>query len=121
MCLVQGDAHGLHEVAHGPCVAVLHRDRQIGVLDVGAEQGISLDESSAVSAIGSGGSYNAYEIPFTLMQCVTLVMVLAVLSVGGMLMTDLVQNMWSYSETDAPVSSLTDTLINTLGLKPGQN
>ena len=93
----------------------------VEVLDVGAEQGISLDESSAVSAIGSGGSYNAYEIPFTLMQCVTLVMVLAVLSVGGMLMTDLVQNMWSYSETDAPVSSLTDTLINTLGLKPGQN
>ena len=55
------------------------------------------------------------------MQCVTLVMVLAVLSIGGMLMTDLVQNMWAYSPTDAPVSSLPDTLINTLGLKSGAN
>ena len=90
-------------------------------MDEGEQEGISVDESAAVSAIGSGGGYNAYEVPFTLMQCVTLVMVLAVLSIGGMLMTDLVQNMWAYSPTDAPVSSLTDTLIDTLGLKPAAN
>ena len=86
-------------------------------MDDGDEAGISVEET-AVSAIGSGGGFNAYEIPFTLMQCVTLVMILAVLSVGGMLMTDLVQNMWSYSETSAPVSSITDTLVSWMGFGP---
>ena len=86
-------------------------------MDDGDEAGISVEEA-AVSAIGSGGGFNAYEIPFTLMQCVTLVMILAVLSVGGMLMTDLVQNMWSYSETSAPVSSITDTLVSWMGFGP---
>jgi excisionase family DNA binding protein len=79
-------------------------------MDGGEVEGISVDEAAAVSAIGGGGGYNAYEVPFTIMQCVTLCMVLAVLSVGGMLVTDLMFNMWSYSETAAPVSSLTDSL-----------
>ena len=84
------------------------------------EEGISVDEAAAVSAIGSaGGSYNAFEVPFTLMQCISLCMVLAVLSVGGMLVTDLMQNMWSYSETAAPISSLTDSLTGWLDSKPG--
>ncbi len=108
--VVEGDAFGSEPEA----VEVLG-------MDEGEQAGISVDETAAVSAIGSGGGYNAYEVPFTLMQCVTLVMVLAVLSIGGMLMTDLVQNMWAYSPTDAPVSSLTDSLIDTLGLKPGAN
>ena len=84
------------------------------------EDGISVDEAAAVSAIGGAvGGYNAFEVPFTLMQCITLCMVLAVLSVGGMLVTDLMQNMWSYSETAAPISSLTDSLTGWLDSKPG--
>ena len=82
-------------------------------MDAG-EEGIAVEES-AVSAIGSGGGFNAYEVPFTLMQCVSLVLILGVLSVGGMLMTDLIQNMWSYSETAAPVSSITDSLVSWMG------
>ena len=38
-------------------------------------------------------------------------------------MTDLVRNMWAYSETSAPVSSLTDSLIGLAGagfLKAGR-
>jgi len=88
----------------------------VEVLGVDAgEEGIAVEES-AVSAIGSGGGFNAYEVPFTLMQCVSLVLILCVLSVGGMLMTDLIQNMWSYSETAAPVSSITDSLIGWMDL-----
>ena len=34
-----------------------------------------------------------------------------VMSLGGMLMSDLVRNMWTYSEPAAPVSGLTDWLI----------
>ena len=93
----------------------------VEVLGIGEEEeAISIDGASAVSAIGgASGGYNAFEIPFTLMQCVSLCMVLAVLSVGGMLVTDLMQNMWSYSETAAPVSSLTDSLTKWLDTKPG--
>ena len=86
-------------------------------MDGGEEDGISVEES-AVSAIGSGGGFNAYEVPFTLMQCVSLVLILSVLSVGGMLMTDLIQNMWSYSDTAAPVSSITDSLVSFMGFGP---
>jgi hypothetical protein len=89
-------------------------------MDAAEEEGISVDQAAAVSAIGgASGGYNAFEVPFTLMQCITLCMVLAVLSVGGMLVTDLMQNMWSYSETAAPVSSLTDSLTGWLDSKPG--
>ena len=56
-----------------------------------------------------------YEVPFTIMQCVTLMLILCVLSVGGMLMTDLVRNMWTYTEPAAPVSSLTDSLVSMMG------
>jgi hypothetical protein len=35
-----------------------------------------------------------------------------------MLMTDLVRNMWAYSEASAPVSSLTDALISLMGWNP---
>ena len=96
-------------------------DLRVVGLGIGEEEeAISIDGASAVSAIGgASGGYNAFEIPFTLMQCVSLCMVLAVLSVGGMLVTDLMQNMWSYSETAAPVSSLTDSLTKWLDTKPG--
>ena len=42
-------------------------------------------------------------------------LILCVLSLGGMLMTDLVRNMWTYTEPSAPVSSLTDSLVGLMG------
>ena len=57
----------------------------------------------------------AYEIPFTTMQCVSLAMIMGVMALCGMLMTDLVRNMWTYTEPAAPVSSLTGYLIELMG------
>lgn len=71
---------------------------------------LELGRPAAPAAAGVG-----YEVPFTVLQVVSLLMILVVLSVGGMLMTDLVRNMWAYSETSAPVSSLTDMLISAMG------
>ena len=83
-----------------------------GVLAVDEGEAMALDESApaqvAPASIG-------YEVPFTLLQCVTLVMILSVMCLGGMLMTDLVRNMWTYTEPSAPVSSLTDSLISLAG------
>ncbi|MGI9470374.1 MAG: helix-turn-helix domain-containing protein [Rubripirellula sp.] len=76
-------------------------------------EGIAIDESSA-AAVGPT-TMGGYEVPFTIMQCVTLMLILCVLSLGGMLMTDLVRNMWTYTEPAAPVSSLTDSLVSMMG------
>ena len=44
-----------------------------------------------------------------------LLCILSVLTLGGMLMTDLVRNMWAYGDSSAPVSSLTNALIDLMG------
>ncbi|TWT98607.1 helix-turn-helix domain-containing protein [Stieleria varia] len=71
-----------------------------------------MEEEVAASPRASVGGF---EVPFTLLQCVVLLLIMMILSLGGMLMTDLVRNMWAYSETTAPVSSLTDALIGLMG------
>ena len=82
---------------------------------------LALDEEGEAVAIDDSGSSvmpaaaSAYEVPFTMLQCVTLMLILAVMALGGMLVTDLVRNMWAYSEPSAPVSSLTDSLIGLMG------
>ncbi|MEP4684756.1 MAG: DNA-binding protein, partial [Rhodopirellula bahusiensis] len=73
-----------------------------------------IDENAAVAAAGAGVR-GGYEVPFTLLQTVGLLLILSVMSLGGMLMTDLVRNMWSYAEPSAPVSALTDMLISVAG------
>jgi hypothetical protein len=81
----------------------------------GVGDALELDDSEPVSEGRISPVRGAYEVPFTLMQCVTLVMIIFVLSLGGMLMTDLVRNMWTYAPQSAPVSSLTDSLIGLMG------
>lgn len=76
-------------------------------------EAVAIDESAA--APSGSRAVASYEVPFSLLQCVTLMMILMVMSLGGMLMTDLVRNMWAYSETSAPVSALTDSLIAVMG------
>ncbi|TWU26453.1 hypothetical protein Pla52o_03060 [Novipirellula galeiformis] len=76
-------------------------------------EGIGIAATSKRTKVASGPSaVSTYEVPFTMLQCITLVMIIGVLSLGGMLMTDLLRNMWTYSEPSAPVSSLTDSLIS---------
>lgn len=79
------------------------------------EDGESVSIDDSVSPVGRAPVSGGYEIPFTLFQCVTLMLILCILSVGGMLMTDLVRNMWTYTEPSAPVSALTDSLVAAMG------
>lgn len=72
-------------------------------------EAIALDDSE-VQPMGVGAT-TAYEIPFSMLQCVALMSILLMMGLCGMLMTDLVRNMWTYNEVSAPVSTLTDTLI----------
>ncbi len=77
-------------------------------------EGVAIDETS-VAAAPAAAAVGGYEIPFTLMQCISLLMIIGVMSLGGMLMTDLLRNMWTYTEPSSPVSSLTDALIDVAG------
>ena len=93
----------------------------MGALDGGglddaavADDGMGIDTSNAMAPMASAGAA-AYEVPFTLLQTIGLLLIIGTLSLSGMLMTDLVRNMWTYAEPSAPVSSLTDALIGVMG------
>ena len=75
-----------------------------------------VDRSAPVPAPSIAPAAGGYEIPFSIFQCLALLAIISVLSLGGMLMTDLVHNMWTYTPNSAPVSSLTDALISSAGL-----
>lgn len=85
----------------------------------GAEDaGVAVDEGfggAQMVASGGGGVPVALETPFSIWQVAALACMLVLLCICGMVMTDLIRNMWTYSETAAPVSSLTDALISMFG------
>lgn len=86
---------------------------QAGVID----DGIGIESTSVAPSRGGGMAPTAsYEVPFTLLQTVSLMLILVVFSIGGILMTDLVRNMWTFTEPSAPVSSLTNWLIDSVGM-----
>ncbi|MGB7347713.1 MAG: helix-turn-helix domain-containing protein [Pirellulaceae bacterium] len=80
-----------------------------------APLGLETTTARRSSSIASPGGIGTYEVPFNLLQCLALLSIIAVMSLGGMLMTDLIRNMWTYTEPSAPVSSLTDALISLMG------
>jgi excisionase family DNA binding protein len=77
------------------------------------EGGMGLVESSTAST--GRALPMSYEIPFTTLQVIGLAILACTLGVCGMLMTELVRNMWAYEPTSAPVSSLTDAIISWAG------
>lgn len=86
-------------------------------LDGESEETVVVDPTASVAASGVA-PISSYEVPFTLLQCVTLMLILLALGLGGILMTDLVRNMWTYTEPSPPVSSLTNWLIDSVGFGP---
>ncbi len=101
-----GDAFGGDGFGNADAVVV----DESGMVE--SEAGLGIDDSAV--PVGRGAPVG-YEIPFTTLQVVGLLMIICMLSLGGMLMTDLIRNMWTYQETSAPVSSLTDSLISLMG------
>jgi len=106
---------GVEGVDEGGVVAGSLDDPQALEAEGGMDESpMELDTSRPVSP-ATAGSFGGYEVPFTLFQTIGLLLILSVMSLGGMLMTDLIRNMWSYAEPSAPVSSLTDMLIDAAG------
>ncbi|MEM9588455.1 MAG: helix-turn-helix domain-containing protein [Planctomycetota bacterium] len=82
-------------------------------MEAGGFEAEPMDEPAYAGAAVGGAM--GYDVPFTTLQVVSLLCIIGVMSLGGMLMTDLVRNMWAYAEPAAPVSSLTDSLVNLMG------
>ena len=75
-----------------------------------------IDDEAVTVPRGRAGFAAVYEVPFSIFQVGVLAMTLCIMCLGGMLMTDLMRNMWAYTDTAAPVSSLTDSLISLANL-----
>jgi excisionase family DNA binding protein len=101
-----GDDGGFGDGSEAPVVAMVDDDDSVAV-----------DTSAPIAPMASERAF-AYEVPFTLFQCLCLLGILLTMSLGGILMTDLVRNMWTYTESSPPVSGLTNWLIDSVGLKP---
>lgn len=87
-----------------------------------AGEGIPVDEVAvdpmAEPSVAPVAMRPTYEVPYSTLSVISLLGILLVMSLGGMLMTDLMRNLWSYNEMSSPVSSLTDALIGMFGLGP---
>jgi len=119
--------------AFGSDVGIDEGDDVFGDADVVAGEGLEADDALAADDVMEGDEFGVdadtavaagpaarpvYEVPFSVFNVITLACVLFIMCLGGMLMTDLMRNMWTYSETSAPVSSLTDALTDMAGLDP---
>ena len=72
--------------------------------------------TSGTAARSRAGVAPVFEVAFSIFQVSMLLVTLMIMSIGGMLMTDLMRNMWAYTDTAAPVSSLTDALVSLANL-----
>ena len=59
----------------------------------------------------------AYEVPFSVFNVLALLSVVMVMSLGGMIMTDMVRNMADFAGANSQVNSLTDAVLGMFGLK----
>jgi hypothetical protein len=79
-----------------------------------------IEEAAAVARATPGlaaAGVGAPEAAYTLWNLMSLVFVVLLLGVTGMLMADVVRNMWSWNSETGVSSGLANTIINALGMK----
>ena len=78
-----------------------------------------IDEAAAVAraAAVDGGHVTRPEAPYTAWNLMALIFVVLLLAVTGMLMADVVRNMWSWNSETGVSSGLANTIIEALGMK----
>lgn len=117
--LLMEDTSGLG--GGGPNLA---KPGDMGVMDtaLGGDPGLgpAINPSPAgtpgTSALPSPASADPYA-DYTAINVLSLFAIVAFLAVGGILMADLMLNMWSWSGTTPISTTLMDTVLNTIGLE----
>lgn len=85
--------------------------------DVGAGGGLDsasgFEASPAAAAIPMGSP----EVPYSLFQVLSLLGILLLMCLSGLLVTDVVRNMWSWSGSDTPLTSgFTEMVLSAFGM-----
>ncbi|MEL7336478.1 MAG: DNA-binding protein, partial [Planctomycetota bacterium] len=91
-----------------------------------AEEGVAVavEEDEVVAVVDTQPDPGAtvvvqyQEPPFDIFTMCILAMILVVMSLAGMLMTDLACNMWAFNEQTPPVSGLGNALLDSFGMGP---
>jgi excisionase family DNA binding protein len=94
---------------------------EVGPL-IGQEPGDSgeIDIQQEVVAVTTPRDYLAPppEMPYSIWNVLSLLAIVLLLTVTGMLMTDLLRNMWSWDGTYSASSPIMDSMVRLLGLEP---
>ena len=92
----------------------------------GAEAGLEIlegpaDGAAAMVPLGAAAAAYPSELPeaaYTVWNIVGLLLIVLFLGLGGMLMTDVVRNIWSWNGGFSATTSLMDAMVQALGMAP---
>lgn len=84
----------------------------------GSAEGDGIDMGGALGATAAAGaavSMGAPEIPYSLVQVMCLLGILLLMCMSGIMVTDVVRNMWAWSDTSALTSGFTEAVLSAVG------
>ena len=85
----------------------------------GSADGDGLDMGGALGASPAGAAVamGAPEIPYSMFQVMSLLGILLLMCMSGILVTDVVRNMWAWSDTSDLTSGFTEMVLSAVGAK----
>ncbi|MDX1929205.1 MAG: helix-turn-helix domain-containing protein [Pirellulaceae bacterium] len=84
----------------------------------GSAEGDGIDMGGALGATAAAGaavSMGAPEVPYSLVQVMCLLGILLLMCMSGIMVTDVVRNMWAWSDTSALTSGFTEAVLSAVG------
>ncbi len=89
--------------------------------DESGELGDQLEAFDGATAVEAGalplGAGELPEAPYSIWNIISLLLIMMLLTVTGMLMTDIVRNMWSWSGSSNMTSGIADALVSIFGMQ----
>jgi hypothetical protein len=93
--------------------AVLSEEAQADELTGALEDGETAPVTLPTVQLGA-----AQDLPYSIWNVLSLLVIVVVLSITGMLMTDMVRNMWTWDETFTASTPIMDVMVRMFGLQP---
>ena len=84
----------------------------------GSAEGDGIDMGGALGATAAAGpvvSMGAPEVPYSLVQVMCLLGILLLMCMSGIMVTDVVRNMWAWNDTSALTSGFTEAVLSAVG------
>ena len=85
----------------------------------GSAEGDGIDMGGALGATSTGPvvSMGAPEVPYSLVQVMCLLGILLLMCMSGIMVTDVVRNMWAWNDSSALTSGFTEMVLSAVGQK----